>query len=247
MKKIIALNLTHWLLRLTLPLAVVIAVYHNLFLVAYSLVILFKWRAFITSQHWFYSRLRSNLVDIIFGGGLVLFMSYQPQNVIALGLWGGIFFLWVVAIKPQKTVVGHIAQGLIGYLVATSALIYSQQYPNQALPLGLILVLSWLISYFTTRHMLTNFSPSHFRTYWPWLLSLVATQLLWVLLHWQIYLWLIPQFIFLVVLINLPVIIGYYLKDKNKLTNRLVRQLVTSVIIVLVANLVLTDWQIKPI
>lgn len=236
-----------WLLKLGLPLVLLWVVNLGLTPVAMALVILAKWRVLAVKYHWWWSRIRANVVDVFVGLSIVGFMDYAANNLRLQIVWAGVYILWLALIKPASSANWKIVQGLAGQTLGVSALIYSTQYPQQALgPVWLIIGI-WAVSYFSARHTVGGFKSSAFKTSWPIVWGLFSAQLTVVLLHWQLWLWFIPQLVMLQLVINLPVIAGFKLQLDDKLRPATKSQLIGLGLAMVVLILLLSDWQSRVI
>ncbi len=237
----------HWLLRLGLPLFLLWIVSLNLTPVAFILVILTKWRVLAVKYHWWWSRIRANVVDIFVGLSLVSFMDYAVGNLKLQLMWVALYIGWLVLLKPLSSVNWKIAQGLVGQTLGVSVLIYSTQFPQQALSPATIIIGAWAVSYFAARHTVGGFKPSAFKTSWPIVWGLFSAQLIVVLWHWQLWLWFIPQFVMLQLVINIPVIIAARLHLDGRLRPPTKPQLLGFTIALVSLILLLSDWQSRVI
>ena len=236
-----------WLLKLGLPLVLLWVVNLGLTSVAIALVILAKWRVLAVKRHWWWSRIRANVVDVFVGLSIVGFMDYATNNLKLQFAWAGVYILWLAFIKPTSSASWKITQGLVGQTLAVSALIYSTQYPQQAWgPIWLVIGV-WVVSYFSARHTVGGLKASAFKTSWPIVWGLFSAQLTVVLLHWQLWLWFIPQLVMLQLVINLPTIAGFKLQLEDKLRPATKTQLIGLAVAMVILVLLLSDWQSRVI
>lgn len=234
-----------WLLKLGLPLVLLGVVNLGLTPVAMALVVLAKWRALAVKYHWWWSRIRANIVDVFVGLSIVGFMDYADNNLPLQLLWAGAYIIWLAFIKPASSANWKAVQGLVGQTLGVSALIYSTQYPQQALkltPVWLVIGI-WAVSYFSARHTVGGLKASAFKTSWPVVWGLFSAQLTVILLHWQLWLWFIPQLVTLQLVINLPIIAGFKLQLEDKLRPQTKYQLIGLAVAMVVLILLLSDWQ----
>lgn len=236
-----------WLLKLGLPLVLLWVVSLGLTPVAMSLVVLAKWRVLAVKYHWWWSRIRANIVDVFVGLSIVGFMDYSTNNLQLQFFWAGVYILWLAFIKPASSANWKIVQGLAGQTLGVSALIYSTQYPQQALGPVWLVIGVWAISYFSARHTVGGLKSSAFKTSWPIVWGLFSAQLTVVLLHWQLWLWFIPQLVMIQLVVNLPVIAGFKLQLEDKLRPATKTQLIGLALAMVVLILLLSDWQSRVI
>ena len=231
------------LARLGLPVLLWLAVYFNLVLVAYGLVFLAKWRVLATKSYWWWIRFRLNFVDLVAGLAFVSFLNYATGNWQVQLIWVLIFCLWQVGLKPLSSAWGKISQGLLAQAWAVGALFYYGQYSVEPANYFLIIGAIWLVSYFCARHSVGALPKSAVRACWPIVWGLFSAQLAVVLLHWQLWIWFIPQFVFIQLVLNLPIIAGYQLAAGGRLSKDLKLQLIAGSSLLVLALLVLVDWQ----
>lgn len=236
-----------WLLKLGLPPALLWVVNLDLTPVALVLVILAKWRVLAVKYHWWWTRIRANIVDVFVGLSLVSFMDYASGNFQLQLVWVGLYIAWLGLLKPLSSTGWKIVQGLAGQTLGTLALIYSTQFPQQALGSGLIIIGIWAVSYFSARHTVGGFKSGAFKTSWPIVWGLFSTQLIVVLWHWQLWLWFIPQFVMLQLVINIPILVGMRLQLNSRLRPATAAQLLGLTIALVSLILLLSDWQSRVI
>ena len=232
-----------WLGWLVLPFIVLTLIRVGLQPLAFGLVLIFKWRVLATKYHWWWVRFRANIVDLFFGLAFVGFLIYSNGSLAWQLVWIGVYFGWQFWLKPKSSALAKIGQALVGQTIAISALIYSGQYPQRALAPFILIVSVWLVSYFSARHSVSGLVQTPARTSWPIIWGLFSLQLFVVLSHWQLWIWFIPQFVFLQLAVNIPVIVGYYLHSQEKLTASVRRQLVVIALVIVLAVLGLSDWR----
>ena len=236
-----------WLLKLGLPLVLLWVVNLGLTPVAMALVILAKWRVLAVKYRWWWTRIRANIVDVFVGLSIVGFMDYSTNNLQLQFVLAGAYIIWLAFIKPTSSANGKIIQGLAGQTLGVSALIYSTQYPQQALGPVWLVIGVWAVSYFSARHTVGGLKPSAFKTSWPIVWGLFSAQLPVVLLHWQLWLWFIPQLVMIQLVVNLPVIAGFKLQLDDKLRPATKSQLIGLALAMVVLILLLSDWQSRVI
>ena len=236
-----------WLLKLGLPPVLLWIVSLNLTPVALILVILAKWRVLAVKYHWWWTRIRANIVDVFVGLSLVSFMDYATGNLKLQLVWVGLYIAWLGLLKPLSSTGWKIVQGLVGQTLGASVLIYSTQFPQQTLNPALIIAGIWGISYFSARHTVGGFKPGALKTSWPIVWGLFSTQLIVVLWHWQLWLWFVPQFVMLQLVVNIPIIVGMRLHLDGRLRPATKPQLIGLTIALVSLILLLSDWQSRVI
>ena len=232
--------LTHSLLRVLLPLTLFTLVSLELVTLAFTLVFLFKWRVLAVKLRYWAINIQSNLVDIIVGVAVVEFMS----QVALQGRLGWLIFhiVWIAYIKRLSSQRGGIVQALIAQVVGVSTLLYS----FRSIDFGIMMLGVWFVSYFSARHILNIAEEGHSSSI-AHIWGLFSVQLAWVLGHWQLWYWVIPQIVLLQGVVFAP--LSYlYIAHKSKTLRPFVAKVVAaSTSASVLAILLLADWQDKVI
>ena len=232
--------LTHSLLKFLLPLALFTLVSVDLTILAFILVFVFKWRVLAVKFRYWAINIQSNLVDLIVSLSVVEFMSQVPWQG-RLG-WLLFYIVWVAAIKRLTTQKGSIVQALISQAIGTAALLYS----FSSFELGPMMIGVWFISYFSAQHILNIAEERHAGSI-AHVWGLFSVQLTWVLGHWQLWYWVVPQIVLIQLVTFLPLSYLYVMHKSKTLTPFVLRVTMISMVIAVLAILLLADWQDKVI
>lgn len=146
------------------------------------LVLLSKWRVVAVRPRYWWLNIKSSLVDLIVGVGLVLLVYYAGAELnIGHIILTAIYAVWLVAIKPKSSEIMTETQSLFAVFFGTAAatLVAANLDP-------LVLVIAcFVIGYGAARHVLIqgedhDFSLVTFAT------GLLMAEFSWILYHWMI-------------------------------------------------------------
>ncbi len=232
--------ITHQALNVLLPVSAFLLVSLDLFPLALALVLLSKWRVLAVKSRYWGINLRSNMVDVLLGISVVIFMdttTLWPRLA-----WLGFYVVWVTLIKRLSGSYGMLTQAATAQALAVAAIFYQRQDTEiWFLTLG-----AWLIGYFCARHVISSLEEEHpAAVAHVW--ALFAAQVAWVSAHWQVWFWFIPQMAILLSVIFVSLALLHLLQKQEALTPILFRQISGSLGILLVAILIFSDWQDKTI
>ena len=228
-------NGLHFCLRSLLPISVfLIVAFLAVPPLAYVLILLSKWRILAAKPRFWWPNLRANGADLAFSFSLVLFMSWPSAELTQQLIWLAVYFLWAFVFKADKLPAGNIWRGLAAQGMGAAALIYSL---NQ-LPLPAVLVGIWLVSLIAAQHILSGFPRRDYHPGLAQIWGLFAIQLAWVMLHWQVNFWIIPNLAVLLVVVLLASSLLYGLHHHEVASRAVRRQILASTLIVTFAVLV---------
>ena len=228
----------HFILRALLPVVVFLTVaVLDLSALAYGLVLLSKWRVLASKPRFWWPNLQGQLVDLVCVLSIVYFMSWpslswQPQLI-----WLVAYLFWVFGLKGRDSWYHSLLRGLAVQGLGVSLLVYSVN----RLALPLILIGVWLVSLVAARHVLNGLQKMRYHKSLMHIWGLFALQLAWVLLHWQVTLWVLPRLAFLLVLLLFSSSLLYALHLRQALPIFLRRQIIVSSLIVVFFVLLLTS------
>jgi len=150
---------------------------------AILLVILSKWRVIAVRPRYWWINIKSNLVDFIVGVSLALLVSVAGSN--GLNMWHVIltiiYAIWLVAIKPQSSIVFAQVQSLMAIFFGTFAVATVAAHADPFLGC----LVSFIIGYGASRHVLVQGDDVDF-TLTTFLSGLILAELTWVFYHWSI-------------------------------------------------------------
>lgn len=235
-------HLTNIGLKLMLPVLCLALVLSSLTVIAYSLVLVSKWRVLAVKSRYWVLNLRANMVDVIVSISIVSFMSYNSDSLQNLLIWFGVFVYWIVSLRNSSTYWGILSQAVLALGLGVSAIAYS----DTLVPLWQLVVGSWFIGYFSARHVL-SISEEHSSAILASIWAIFAGQLAWVLGHWQIWFSVIHQLVFVLVVLGLALSLLYTHDKDYGLKPEFIRLVSASTIIIMLSVLLLSDWQDKTI
>ncbi|HPD98669.1 MAG TPA: hypothetical protein PLJ04_00690 [Candidatus Saccharibacteria bacterium] len=231
----------YFVLNAALPILVLVFVRLDLASIAFTLVLLSKWRIFAMRPRYWLPNLRANSVDIFVGLSIVVFMSGTKILLVQL-LWTIFFLVWLLWLKPKSSQIFVMIQALLAQIMALIA--FYQASPDHAIATGVIAV--WLISYLSARHFFGAFEEPYtiqLSAIWGWF----AATLTWVLEHWVIIYVTVPQVALIITLVGYILALLYYLHSNEKLKNSVKHQLIGFITILLIIIIAFSDWQAKTI
>lgn len=204
---------------------------------AVVVVLITKWRMFAVRPRFWPAIVRSNAVDIIVGLSTVVFMTHSHNNASLQLLWAFLYMLWQVFIKPGRSVFKVSLQALIGQTYGLMALF-------MAWPAGAIFILVigvWAVCYLAARHFLTAFEEAYISVYshtWGYF----AAALAWLSAHWLLFYGVVAQPTLLLTVLGFGLGGLYYLRESDRLSVLLRRQIVFIMIAIVMVVLVFSDW-----
>lgn len=146
------------------------------------LVLLSKWRVVAVRPRYWWLNIKSSLVDLIVGVGLVLLVYYAGAefNVghVILTL---VYAVWLVVIKPKSTAVMAKTQALFAVFFGVAAATLSAANLD---PMVLVIA-SFVIGYGAARHVLMH-GEDHDFSLITFTMGLLMAEVSWVLYHWMI-------------------------------------------------------------
>ena len=179
----IASSMVHVFLNILLGVgAVLITVLSGSPLLGIALVLISKWRVFAVRKRYFFVSLKANLVDIIVGISVVLLAYSGGSAFLVLDIILMIFYpIWLIFIKPKSSEVAAFSQSLIAVFLGISAAVLMTAGMNAIW----LVVLSFLIGYATSRHLLVQGSDKDF-TLTTLVSGLVFAEIAWLSNAWSI-------------------------------------------------------------
>ena len=179
----IASNMVHIFLNLLLGVsAVLITVLSASPALGILLVLVSKWRVFAVRARYFFTNLKSNLVDIIIGISVVLLAYYAgpeflPVDFILMALYS----IWLIFIKPLSSENATLAQSIITVFLGISAVSIMSANLNTIV----IVLLAFLVGYAASRHILVQGSDKDF-TLTTLVCGLIFAEIAWLCQSWAI-------------------------------------------------------------
>jgi hypothetical protein len=228
----------HIILLIFLPIAILLLIRLNFIQLAFSLVLLSKWRMVAVKPRFWPSNIRANAIDIIVGLSIVIFMMHStlPYQI----LWVMLYVLWLIAIKPAGTLIMVSTQAFIGQLCGLMAIYLA--WANG--PLYGLTLTTGIVCYFAARHFFDGFDEPYAKLLsYTW--GYFGASLAWLLSHWLIYYRLLSQPALLLSTLGYGLAVLYYLDHNNKLSKSIRRQFITVMVVVVVVVIIFSNWGAK--
>lgn len=227
-------HIAHIGLQLLFPLIIFVLIRMNLSLMLpIAIVLLSKWRMFAVRPRFWLINIRANIVDIMVGLSVVLFMASTDSGVTQT-IWAVLYALWLIYLKPGSSVLMVSAQSMVAYLLGMSALF--AVFPRDA-PLALYALFVGLISYFTACHFFGSFDEPYTR-FLAYTWAFIGVALTWVLGHWLLFYGPVAQPTLLLVVFGYGLAGMYYFDHHDKLSRIIKLELVFIMVAIAVINVV---------
>jgi len=240
-------HVAHIFLTALLPVVLLVFIRMGFPLLAVALLLLSKWRMFAVRARYWYSNLLANAVDIIVGLSFLSFV-HSAESLSFQLVWVVLYVGWLVLLKPRSDSLSVTAQAFIaqavGLAMAGRELVHLYHVDIPLLsPEFLFILAVWVICYTSARHFLTVFEDEDtdmLAALWAFGISGLA----WILSHWfLLYKGYVPQLAVIASLLGYGLGAIYYLDQKERLSQRVLRQYVLFIVIGLVVIIALSDWQ----
>ena len=230
-------HILHLLLLAVLPAVIFILVRNNFVQLAFSIIVLSKWRMFAVRPRFWAANLRANAVDIIVGLSIVLFIVHSADAVLLQLMWAVLYGVWLISIKPASSLLLISAQAFIAQLFGLTALYLAWATG----PLYGLTLLTGLICFLAARHFFDGFNEPYAR-----LLSYVwgyfGASLAWLLGHWLLFYRFVAQPTLLLTTLGYGLAVLYYLDHSDRLSKGLRRQFIFIMLAIVLVVLTFSDW-----
>lgn len=230
-------HIVHLLLLAILPAVIFILVRSNFVQLAFSVVVLSKWRMFAVRPRFWAANVRANAVDLIVGLSIVLFIVHSGEVFLLQLMWAVLYGVWLIFIKPASSLFMISVQAFIGQLFGLMALYLAWA----AGPLYGLTLLTGLVCFLAARHFFDGFNEPYAR-----LLSYVwgyfGASLAWLLGHWLLFYGLVAQTTLLLTTLGYGLAVLYYLDHSDRLSKGLRRQFVFIMLAIVLVVLTFSDW-----
>lgn len=232
-------HVLHLLLRVILPIVIFILVRANSNFVqlAFSVVILSKWRMFAVRPRFWAANVRANAVDLVVGLSIVLFMVHADGSSAIQLMWAVLYGVWLIYIKPASSILMISAQAFTAQLLGLSALYLAWA----AGPLYGITLLTGLICFLAARHFFDGFNEPYARLF-SYIWGYFGAALAWLLGHWLLYYRVVAQPTLLLTTLGYGLAVLYYLDNTERLSKGLRRQFVFIMLAIVLVVLTFSDW-----
>ncbi|MBR3052084.1 hypothetical protein IKG60_00490 [Candidatus Saccharibacteria bacterium] len=146
------------------------------------LVLVSKWRIFAVRARFLMLNLKSNLVDLIVGISIVLLAYFAGPNLLPVDfILMFIYSLWLLVIKPLSSENATLIQSLFAVFLGSAAVTIACADINSIA----ITLLSFLIGYAASRHVLSQSSDREF-TLTTLVCGLAFAEIAWLCHSWDI-------------------------------------------------------------
>lgn len=203
---------------------------------AFSLILLSKWRMFAVRPRFWLANIRANAIDLIISiSALALMVSTDSTWIqICIGvLWAG----WLIYIKPKTSVLWISLQALLGFTAGLTALFIAWD----AGPLGGLVLSTGLLCFFAAHHFFNSFEEPYTRML-SCMWAYFGAALAWILCHWLIFYGFVAQPTLLLVTLGFGLGTLYYLDHFDRLNANIRRQFMFIMIAIVLVVLTFSDW-----
>lgn len=229
-------NLLHIMLLLVLPFGVFVLIRLKFDSLAFALVILSKWRMFAVRPRFWAANIRANSIDLMVGLSVVIFML-DTNSFLIQAIWVILYAIWLLAIKPGKSVAMITAQAFIGQLASLSAL-YLVWADG---PVWGLTFLTGLFCFLSARHFLDTFDEPYAKML-AYIWGYFGAALAWLLSHWLLYYGTVAQVTLLLSTLGYGTAVIYYLDHNDRLSRGVRRQFIFIMVAIVVVVLAFSDW-----
>lgn len=148
---------------------------------ALGLVILSKWRIFAVRSRYWTANIRANLVDVIVGISMVVLLYAAAGDLPTQISLTALYIGWLLFLKPRSKRAHIAAQAMTGLVFGIAAIVQT----SPILPASVVVLLSWLVGYAASRHVLSVQHESHIN-FLSLLWGFVVAEIMWLSYHWTI-------------------------------------------------------------
>lgn len=226
----------HLLLVLILPIFIFVLVQLNFVQLAFSIIVLSKWRMFAVRPRFWAANIRANAIDLMVGLSVVVFMMHTDSLSVRLG-WMVLYAAWLLFIKPGSTILLVTTQAFIGQLLALTALYLAWASG----PLYGLTFLTGLFCYLAARHFLEVFDEPYSKLL-AYIWGYFGASLAWLVGHWLLFYRGVAQPTLLLSCLGYGTAVIYYLDHHDRLNKGLRRQFIFVMLAVVVVILAFSDW-----
>ncbi|HAC56114.1 TPA: hypothetical protein DCF80_01310 [Candidatus Saccharibacteria bacterium] len=158
---------------------------------AFTLVLLSKWRVIAVRPRFWFANVQANFVDFMVGISVVTLMILTASATPWVSaLLAALFAGWLLILKPHTAQKWVIIQAAVGQAVALTAL-FSLAHGFELKPFLTdssfpTVVLAWIIGYMSARHALTSYKDEDERALLSLVWGFVVAELAWLAHHWTI-------------------------------------------------------------
>lgn len=205
-------HIFHISLLAVLPVVILILVRLDFATIALGMVVISKWRMFAVKPRFWLVNIRANIVDILVGFSVVLFMAHDPSFTWQVA-WAFGYTIWLTVIKPGSTIFMNALQAMIALLLSMMALyLVAGDAPLYVLVAGIA-----VICYGTAHHFLTSFDEPYTK-FLANMWAFMGAAISWVLGHWLLYYGILSQPTLIIVVLGYGLAGLYYFDHHDKLS-----------------------------
>lgn len=226
----------HLALLVVLPVAVFTLIRLEFAPLAYAVVILSKWRMFAVRPRFWAANIRANSVDLMVGLSIVVFMTHNPNLLVELA-WASVYAIWLILVKPGKSLGMITLQAFIAQFAALTAL-YMVWADG---PIWGLTFLTGLFCFLAARHFLDTFDEPYAKML-AYIWGYFGAALAWLTSHWLLYYNGMAQTTLLLSTLGYGMAVLYYLDHNDRLSKGVRRQFLFIMIAIVVVVLAFSDW-----
>lgn len=222
--------------NLLLPLLVLLLVSMTFVQLAFSLILLSKWRMLAVRPRFWFVNIRANAIDIVIGLSVLAFMTHAGSEAVQLAwmvLWAG----WLLGVKPKTDTLWVSVQALIGFVAGLSALFLTFDHE----PLGWLVLATGGLCYAAAHHFFYSFEEPYTRLL-AYVWAYFGAALVWILGHWLLFYGPIAQPTLLLTAIGFGLGTLYYLDHFDRLSLVVRRQVLFILVAIVLVVLAFSDW-----
>ena len=208
----------------------------NFIQLAFSLVVLSKWRMVAVKPRFWLTNIRANAIDMIVGVSVVIFLV-QSSSLPFQILFSGLYIAWLIFLKPASSLLATSSQAIIGQFVGLTALYLA--WVNGPL-YGLVLT-TGVICYFGAHHFFDGYDEPYAKLL-SYIWAYFGAALAWLLAHWLLYYKFIAQPTLILFVISFGLGLLYHLDHNKKLNRSLRNQIIFSAVAIIAIILFLSSW-----
>ena len=174
----------HVLLNLLLAVAsTVLTVISGNWIFGVLLVVLSKWRVIAVRPRYWWTNIKSNLVDFVVGISLVLLVFFSGTDTVSAWhiILTAIYAIWLVVIKPQTSIAFVQIQAFFATFFGSFAATLATAHIDPLLGS----VVGFIVGFSACRHVLIQTDDRDF-TMTTFISGILLAELSWIFYHWSI-------------------------------------------------------------
>ena len=229
-------KVAHTFLTILIPVGVLILIKLGFYQLAFSLVLLSKWRMVSVKPRFWAANIRANSIDIIVGLSIVSFML-RTSNIQVQIFWVVVYALWMIYLKPGSTLRLISVQAFIGMILGLTAVYLSWGGSS----LLMLTIATGLICFVSARHFFDAFDEPYSRLLsYTW--GYFGAAMAWLLAHLLIYYGFLAMPALLLGSLGYGIGTLYYLDHHSKVTKIIKQQIVFIMIALVILVISFSKW-----